>query len=132
MNSVPVWVYYSVYRVLMFAVPLTGLLLLGLKGWVATLIAAVIGLCLSYIFLRKPRETVARDLYEARHRDKEPVNVDAESEDAALDREALDREAHGDASPDRAQTLSGAQAPNGQAPNGSQALNGSEREGKAE
>lgn len=131
MNSVPVWVYYSVYRVLMFAVPLTGLLLLGLKGWVATLIAAVIGLCLSYIFLRKPRETVARDLYEARHRDKEPVNVDAESEDAALDREEQGREeqgreAQGDASLDRAQALSGAQAPNGQAPNGS------EREGKPE
>lgn len=90
MKSVPVWVYYSVYRVLLFAVPLAVLLAFGLKGWVSAVLAAVIGLCLSYIFLRKPRESVARGLYEVRTRTKEPVHVDAASEDAALDR--VDRE----------------------------------------
>lgn len=90
MKSVPAWVYYSVYRVLMFVAPLTILLLLQLEWWLATLLAAVIGLCLSYIFLRKPRESVARDLYKMKHREKEPVHPDAESEDAALDR--LERE----------------------------------------
>lgn len=88
MNAVPPWVTYSVYRVLMFAVPLTILLLMGWVGWVATLVAAVIGLCLSYIFLRAPREKVARELYTRRHREKTPVHPDAESEDAAVDRAA--------------------------------------------
>ena len=91
MKVVWAWVSYSVYRVLMFAIPLTILLLLLRQSewWLAALLSAAIGLCLSYIFLRKPRERVANDLYQARHRDKELVHPDAESEDAALDRAAL-------------------------------------------
>jgi hypothetical protein len=91
MKAVPTWVYYSVYRVLMFAVPLVVLLLLRIDPLVATLLAAVIGLCLSYIFLRKPRESISRDLYRARHGDKKAARrdeaSDAETEDAALDRQ---------------------------------------------
>lgn len=87
MKSVPSWVSYSVYRVLLFAAPLAILLLLGLKGWIAAVIAALIGMSLSLILLRKPRENVARDLYAARHREKALVHEDAELEDAALDRE---------------------------------------------
>ena len=86
MKAVPAWLVFTVLRVLMFAVPFVILLLLGIEGWLAALLAAVIGLCLSYIFLRTPRDTVARGLYEVRHRDKEPVHPDAESEDAAVDR----------------------------------------------
>jgi hypothetical protein len=77
---------FTVLRVLMFVVPFILLLVLGFEGWLAALLSALIGLCLSYIFLRKPRESVARGLYEVRHRDKEPVHPDAESEDAAVDR----------------------------------------------
>ena len=87
MKSVPSWVSYSVYRVLLFAAPLAILLMLGLKEWIAAVIAAIVGMSLSFIFLRKPREKVARDLYAARHREKPVVNEDAELEDAALDRE---------------------------------------------
>ncbi|WP_104162840.1 DUF4229 domain-containing protein [Cryobacterium sp. N22] len=86
MKAVPAWLVFTVLRVLMFAVPFVVLSLLGIEGWLAALLAAVIGLCLSYIFLRAPRDTVARGLYEVRHRDKEPVHPDAESEDAAVDR----------------------------------------------
>jgi hypothetical protein len=86
MKALPAWLSFTVLRVLMFAVPFVILLVLGLEGWLAGVIAAVIGLCLSYIFLRAPRESVARDLYEVRHRTKEPVHPDAESEDAAVDR----------------------------------------------
>ncbi|MCU1635135.1 MAG: hypothetical protein JWQ68_374 [Cryobacterium sp.] len=86
MKAVPVWVYYSVYRVLMFVVPLVILLLLGIEGWLSTLIAAVIGLCLSYIFLRKPRESVSRELYEARRRPSPRGTRDEESGDAADER----------------------------------------------
>jgi hypothetical protein len=86
MKAFPAWLVFTVLRVLMFVVPFVLLLLLGFEGWLAALLSAVIGLCLSYIFLRKPRETVARGLYEVRHREKEPAHPDAESEDAAVDR----------------------------------------------
>ena len=88
MKAVPSWLSYSVYRILMFAVPLAVLLMLSIVWWVSAIVAALIGLCLSYIFLRKPREQVARDLYTARHPTAEVVHPDAESEDAAIDRAA--------------------------------------------
>jgi len=86
MKALPAWLVFTVLRVLVFVVPFVLLLVMGFEGWFAAVVAAVIGLCLSYIFLRKPRDTVARGLYEVRHRDKEPVHPDAESEDAAVDR----------------------------------------------
>jgi hypothetical protein len=88
MKSAPAWVLYTVYRILMFLVPLVILLVLRIEPWLSTLLAAIIGLCLSYIFLRSPREEVARDLYAATHRDKSAVKTDAgddETEDAAVD-----------------------------------------------
>ncbi|WEO77715.1 DUF4229 domain-containing protein [Cryobacterium sp. SO2] len=85
MKAVPAWLVFTVLRVLTFAIPFVLLLALAIEGWLAAILAAVIGLCLSYIFLRKPRDTVARGLYEVRHRTKEPVHPDAESEDAAVD-----------------------------------------------
>ena len=86
MKAVPAWLLFTVLRVLMFVVPFAILVALGIEGWLSAVIAAIIGLCLSYLFLRTPRDTVARDLYEVRHRDKEPVHPDAESEDAAVER----------------------------------------------
>lgn len=92
MKSVPVWVYYSVLRVLLFVIPLAVLLALRIEPWVAALLAAIIGLCVSYLVLRRPREGLAHDLYAARHRNQPQVNVDAESEDAAIARlEAAER-----------------------------------------
>ena len=103
MKSVPSWVSYSVYRVLLFAAPLAILLILGLKEWVAAVVAAIIGMSLSFIFLRKPRENVARDLYAARHREKPLVHADAELEDSALDRvEAQNTRANAHAEADAA------------------------------
>ena len=86
MKAVPAWVSYSVFRVLLFAVPLAVMLALGIEWWIATIAAALIGASLSFIFLRKPREKVALGLYQARHPATETVHPDAESEDAALDR----------------------------------------------
>lgn len=85
MKSVPPWLYYSVLRVLAFAVPLAILLSLGIWPWASAVIAALLGLCLSYIFLGASRHSVARDLYNARHPTEEPVNPDADIEDSALD-----------------------------------------------
>ncbi|TFC20035.1 DUF4229 domain-containing protein [Cryobacterium algoritolerans] len=99
MKAVPAWLSYSVYRVLLFAVPLTLLLALQITWWVAALVAALIGVCLSYLFLRKPREQVALGLYQARHPAVETAHPDAESEDASIDRaagDALQRERQGE------------------------------------
>jgi uncharacterized membrane protein YraQ (UPF0718 family) len=85
MKSVPAWVVYSVYRILLFAVPLGILLLLRIDPLVATVIAAVIGLCLSYIFLRSPRDAVSRDIFAATQRRKAPSEADSDAEDAVLD-----------------------------------------------
>ncbi|MFT2818150.1 DUF4229 domain-containing protein [Leifsonia sp. A12D58] len=85
MKAVPAWVYYSVLRVLMFAVPLAVFLLLAIDPWLSTVLAAIVGFCLSYIFLRKSRDTVASDIYRRRHRETEPVSADEEAEDAAVE-----------------------------------------------
>ncbi|GHD51215.1 DUF4229 domain-containing protein [Mycetocola manganoxydans] len=84
MKRIPPVVYYTVLRLLTFAVPLTLLLLVGIEPWIATVIAALIGLSVSYIFLRGPREAVARDLYNARHGSKE-THTDAAAEDSVTD-----------------------------------------------
>ncbi|TFD66357.1 DUF4229 domain-containing protein [Cryobacterium ruanii] len=96
MKSVPPWLYYSVLRILMFAVPLAILLSLGFWPWAAAVIAALLGLCLSYLLLGKSRESVARDLYQARHPENESVNPDSEVEDLALNtQEQTDSEREG-------------------------------------
>lgn len=85
MKGIPSWVTYSVLRLLLFAVPLAIMLVLRIDWWIAVIAAALIGLCLSYVVLRKPRDAVARDLYAARHRSAPATTVDDDSEDAAID-----------------------------------------------
>ncbi|GAA1448135.1 DUF4229 domain-containing protein [Leifsonia poae] len=85
MKGIPSWITYSVLRLLLFVVPLVILLVLRIEAWIAVVAAALIGLCLSYIFLRKSRNAVATDLYAARHRDKPATTVDDDVEDAAID-----------------------------------------------
>lgn len=77
------WILYSLLRVGLFAVVLAVLLLVGVNPWLSAVIAAIIGLCVTYIFFRTPRDAVARSFYEFRtgeHRD-----LDAETEDDAVD-----------------------------------------------
>ncbi len=85
MKGIPSWVTYTVLRLLLFVVPLVILLLLHVDAWIAVVAAALIGLCLSYVLLRRPREAVARDLYAVRHREKPVVSDDDEAEDSAVD-----------------------------------------------
>lgn len=85
MKGIPSWVTYTVLRLLLFVVPLVILLLLHVDAWIAVVAAALIGLCLSYVLLRRPREAVARDLYAVRHREKPVVSADDEAEDSAVD-----------------------------------------------
>ncbi|WP_448002619.1 DUF4229 domain-containing protein [Agromyces bauzanensis] len=91
MKSVPVWIWYTALRILLFAVPLAVLLIAGVDPWVSAAVAAVFGFSASLIFLRRQRESIASDLYAARHRETPAVHVDDEVEDAAVDAAATDR-----------------------------------------
>lgn len=92
MKSVPVWIWYTALRILLFAVPLAVLLLAGVNPWVSAAVAAVFGLSASLIFLRRQRESIASDLYAARHRETPVVRADDEEEDAAVDASTPDAE----------------------------------------
>jgi ABC-type bacteriocin/lantibiotic exporter with double-glycine peptidase domain len=59
-------VLFSVVRVIVFVVPFGILFAIGLEWWVAALVAAVLGFCVSYIFLRPLRDRVAQKIVEAR------------------------------------------------------------------
>ena len=91
MKSVPVWIWYTALRVLLFAVPLAVLLAFGVNPWISTLVAALFGLSASLLFLRRPRESMSSDLYAARHRETPVVRDDDEAEDAAVDRTSNER-----------------------------------------
>jgi len=84
-KSVPVWIWYTAIRVVLFAAPLAVLLIAGVNVWLSTAVAALFGLSASLIFLRKPRNAMSHDLYEARHREKPLVREDDAEEDAAVD-----------------------------------------------
>lgn len=76
------WIVYSLVRVLVFAVPLGILLAIGLEWWIAALVAAAIGLCVSYIFLRPLRDQVATQLADARSAAAEAkLRTDEDAED---------------------------------------------------
>ena len=82
------WILYSVIRIGIFAAAFALLfwLLGGEFWWLAAICAALIALCLSYIFLNGMRQRVAADLAARVHRPAKRSDVDAEVEDAAVDR----------------------------------------------
>lgn len=80
------WLYYSILRVALFVVLFTVLMLLSVNPWIATTAAAVVALCLSYIFLKGPRDAVARDIYARRHREHDDSDADSDIENEILDR----------------------------------------------
>ncbi|WP_165069115.1 DUF4229 domain-containing protein [Marisediminicola senii] len=83
MKSSRSWIIYSLLRIGLFAAVLALLLFLDVTPWLAAIIAAVVGLCVTYIFFRKPREAVVRSFYE--YRTSGSKDVDADSEDDVLD-----------------------------------------------
>ncbi|MEV1131972.1 DUF4229 domain-containing protein [Agromyces sp. NPDC049794] len=91
MKSLPVWFWYTVLRIVLFAVPLAVLLIAGVDPWVSAAVAAVFGFSASLIFLRRQRESIATDLYAARHRETPVVHVDDEVEDAVVDAAPTER-----------------------------------------
>lgn len=84
MNSSRQWVIYSLIRVGVFAVALAILLVVGINPWIAAIGAAIIGLCVSYIFFRASRDAVATKIHELRSARDRDIDNDLENE--ALDR----------------------------------------------
>ncbi|GAB3617286.1 hypothetical protein GCM10027416_18430 [Okibacterium endophyticum] len=82
MKRIPPVVSYTVLRLLAFIVPLGVLLATGFNPYIAALTAALIGLSLSILVLRRPREAISRDLYAVRHRETPPSSPDEDVEDA--------------------------------------------------
>jgi hypothetical protein len=74
------WILYSIARVLVFAIPFGVLYAIGLDWWIAALIAAAIGFCVSYIFLRGLREGVTEQLAAGKQERLTPKD-DEEAED---------------------------------------------------
>ncbi|MGO1508367.1 MAG: DUF4229 domain-containing protein [Microbacteriaceae bacterium] len=90
---------YSVLRLLAFLVPLAVMLLffpiMSEYWWLTVIFAALIGVSLSVLFLRKPLSGASADLYQRREasaatRQKTVAAEDADAEDAALDANAAD------------------------------------------
>ena len=80
------WIKYSLVRIGIFAVVLAALLLFQVNPFIATVVAAVAGFVLAYIFFRKLRDEVAKE-FASRNEKPVPIkNVDTDAEDQALDR----------------------------------------------
>jgi len=75
------WLLFSALRLLVFAVPFGILYAVGVPWWVAALLAAAIGFCVSYILLRPLRDKVAIQVAEARAATA-ARGVDEDAEDA--------------------------------------------------
>ncbi|MFB2554360.1 DUF4229 domain-containing protein [Herbiconiux liangxiaofengii] len=93
MNPGRTWLVYTLIRLGVFAVVLALLLLLQLEPWIAAVIAAIISLCISIIFLRKPREAASRTLFEARQNRGQAASPApaAGREDEDVEDDAVDR-----------------------------------------
>jgi hypothetical protein len=62
-----------------FAVVFAALMLAGVEWWLSAIIAAIIGLCVAYIFFGKLRDAVAIDI--ARRRTRPAGDADSAAED---------------------------------------------------
>ncbi|WP_382309693.1 DUF4229 domain-containing protein [Herbiconiux sp. UC225_62] len=88
------WLVYTLIRLGLFAGVLILLLLLQITPWLAAVIAALIALCISIIFLRKPREEASKTLYEARNnRGQAASRPSASREDESVEDDAVDHAA---------------------------------------
>jgi hypothetical protein len=70
-------------------------LALSIVWWLAAILAAVVSLCLSYIFLAEQRNAVALDIA-ARRAEPGPPGADEDAEDAAVDRPGTERPLEGE------------------------------------
>ena len=68
MRKFPVWLSYTLWRLLFFVGPFIVLMVFQIPWWVAAIISAIIGLTLSYILLARLRNRMSTAIYEARQK----------------------------------------------------------------
>ncbi len=78
------WILYSLIRVGVFTLALAVFLTVGFNVYLAAILAALVGFCVSFIFLRKQREAVSTSIDHLR------TNKDRDA-DNEIENEALDR-----------------------------------------
>ena len=76
------WIAYIVARVLVFALPLSVLLILGFDPYFSTGVAAIVGLALSILFLNRWRSALSTEIFERVNNNRDDS---AKSEDAIVD-----------------------------------------------
>jgi len=81
-GQVKPWVKYSLVRIGVFALAFGVMLAVGVIWWLAALLAAIISLCVAYIFFRGLRDAMTANLSQRRVR-QAAVDPDAAAEDAA-------------------------------------------------
>lgn len=79
------WLIYTLLRLAAFIVPLAILLALGIDYLVAGVIAAIIGLCVSYIFFARWRSQISEQIYERRQGKVSATERDEQAEDAEVE-----------------------------------------------
>lgn len=89
-RRVPAWLVFTVLRVIAFVVPLLILLALGADIVLATVVAGIVGLCISVIFLSRQRRAYAGELA-ALGRRKPRGESDEDVEDQAVETTAEDQ-----------------------------------------
>jgi uncharacterized membrane protein len=84
-RRIPAWVAYTVLRVLAFVVPLVVSYELGASLLLAALIAAIVGLCISVIFLSRQRRAFSGEIADLRSRPEAPRKPDAGEDELVED-----------------------------------------------
>ena len=81
------WLVFISARIGLFALFLTVLLLLGFEGIYSAVIAGVLALAVSLVFLNKQRDALSAEIYRRTRRDKNDgvPDIDADVENAILD-----------------------------------------------
>jgi hypothetical protein len=91
---------YTVLRLVLFVAALAVFALLGARGWLAVLLAAVASMALSFVLLRGPREELSRTIAEradpSRPRKPSRFGRRLAEDDAAEDADAEGRRPPGD------------------------------------
>lgn len=94
MKTSRAWIIYTIVRLLSFVVPFVIVMLL-LPGWqwnwlVAMIVATIVGIVVSMIFLRSERMAIGGAIME--QREGRVVGMDAKAEDALLDEQDPDED----------------------------------------
>jgi hypothetical protein len=81
------WLVFISARIGLFALFLTVFLMLGFEGIYSAVIAGVLALAISLVFLQKQRDALSTEIYKRNQRDKNSgvPDADADVENAILD-----------------------------------------------